>query len=264
MPRRLDAEKNAPSEPYYVEGVARAAQLITAIAEAGPKSARELSKRTGLSGAMVDQLTAVLVQHGLITGLENGFELGANWLALAQTRERGLDLRRFAAPIMRRIRDQLNETVILAIRSGKRRINIDYVESTHFIRRVTQPGFEVPLHIGATGRVLLSGLTDDELSTYLSSADLPPGLTSARLRKECCLTRVTRSAVARREITSDTAAASASIFDHHGHVVAALTITCPEDRFTPTLEADCIRTLTEGARRISFLLGHQDSEQPLP
>ncbi|MDB5651956.1 MAG: IclR family transcriptional regulator [Hyphomicrobiales bacterium] len=264
MPRRVDAEKSAPSEPYHVEGVARAAQLITAIAEAGPKSPRELSRRTGLSNAMVEQLTAVLEQHGLVTGLENGFELGVNWLALAQTRERGLDLRRFASPIMRRIRDQLNETVILAVRSGNRRINIDYVESTHFIRRVTQPGFEVPLHIGATGRVLLSGLSEDELSIYLSSADLADGLTSDRLREECRLARLTRSAVARREITSDTAAASASIFDHHGHVVAALTITCPEDRFTPALEADGIRSLTEGARRISALLGHQESERPLP
>jgi DNA-binding IclR family transcriptional regulator len=64
-------------------------------------------------------------------------------------------------------------------------------------------------------------------------------------------------AVAFREITTDTAAVSAPIRDNTGEVVAALTISCPEDRFTRELKQACIKHVTKGARELSQDLGHK-------
>jgi DNA-binding IclR family transcriptional regulator len=152
--------------------------------------------------------------------------------------------------------------VILSVRVGHRRVNLDYVESTQPIRRLTQLGFEVPLHIGATGRALLSGLSADELEQYVQSSSLAilatnTRIAEARLREEVEHVRRAGYAVAFREITSDTAAVAAPIRDHTGDVVAAMTISCPEDRFTSKLKQACIREITHAAETVSRALGYK-------
>jgi DNA-binding IclR family transcriptional regulator len=204
-----------------------------------------------------------LQHHGLVRRSERApedYELGLAWLRLADVRRRQVDMRHLALPVMRRMRDALNETVILSIRVGSRRVNIDYVESTQTIRRLTQLGFEAPLHIGAAGRALMSGLSPDQLEDYLSSIPLVGFSTNAPVSKSTLAEQLERIrgdgfAASFREITSDTAAVSAPIHDHTGEIVAALTISCPEDRFTPALERACILQVTKGAEEVSRALG---------
>src|SRR5262249_13627785 len=108
-------------------------------------------------------------KYGLIRRAEGGYELGLAWLHLSEMRKRQFDIREFALPVMRRIRDAIDETVILTVRTGSHRLNIDYVESTQLTRRVVQPGLELALHVGAAGRVLMSGFSKLELEHYIAA-----------------------------------------------------------------------------------------------
>jgi IclR family KDG regulon transcriptional repressor len=262
----------AGSTRYNIEAVARTAELIQQFSRTAPRlSTRDLTRLTGISAGLVDRTLFTLQQHGLIRtdqSAGNVHELGLRWLQLADIRRRQVDIRLLALPVMRRIRDAVNETVILSIRAGNRRVNIDYVESTQAIRRLTQLGYEVSLHIGATGRVLLSGLAPEELREYLKSTTLAviaggASISEKQLRDDLEGVRQFGYAVAFREITSDTAAVSAPIRDNTDEIVAALTISCPEERFTRELKQACIKHVTAAARDLSQDLGHKAAKSPL-
>src|SRR5262245_17763738 len=159
---------------YNVEAISRAARLLEQFTRnAAIHRAADLAATTRISRDLVNRSLATLETHGLIRSTEDqSYRLGFTWLRYADIRRRQFNMRFIALPVMRRMRDAVNETVILAIRTGERRVNIDYVESTQAIRRLTQPGFEVPLYVGASGRALLSGLRPDELDEYFAAAGL--------------------------------------------------------------------------------------------
>jgi DNA-binding IclR family transcriptional regulator len=161
---------------------------------------------------------------------------------------------------MRKVRDELNETVILAVRARFRRVNIDYVESTQAIRRGAMSGFEAPLHIGAAGRCLMSGLTGKELDDYFGTIPMVTFNSKAQISRSDIMTQLEQVreqgyAVSTGEITAEAAVVSAPIYDHRGDVVATFTISCPIDRFTTTLEEACIKYATKAANDLSFAMG---------
>src|SRR5262249_18718356 len=97
---------------------------------------------------------------------------------------------------------------------------------------------------------------------YLQSSSLAVLASGASIPREKLLEEIDHVrrhgyAVAFREITSDTAAVSAPIRDHTGDVVAALTISCPEDRFTRALKQACIDHATKAADTLSQALGYR-------
>lgn len=249
---------------YRIDAIAKAVRLLQEFSRASPRrSLEELTKTLRASRSLTERMLLTLQAHGLVRQSDDGsgrYELGLAWLHLADVRRRQVGMRQLALPVMRQLRDALNETVILAIRAGSRRVNIDYVESTQVIRRTSQAGFEAPLHIGAAGRALMSGLSDDELKEYFRSVPLVGFNSKAPISESTVVDQLDRLrghgfAVSLREITPDTAAVSAPIHDHVGGVVAALTISCPVDRFTPALERACILQVTRGAAEVSRALG---------
>jgi DNA-binding IclR family transcriptional regulator len=250
-----------PGGRYNVEAISRTARLLGQFTRRAPThSVESLAASTGISANLIDRSLATLQAHGLIRvadGPGDSYALGFTWLQYADVRRQQFKLRFIVLPIMRRMRDAVNETVILAIQNGERRVNIEYLESTQTIRRLTQLGFEVPLHVGATGRALLSGLSPEEVKDYLRRADLQnsPGPSATRIAQDVEDVRARGYAIAFREITSDTAAVAAPIKDHSGHVVAALTVSCPEERFDKALERKCIKCVLAGAAEVSRALG---------
>jgi IclR family transcriptional regulator, KDG regulon repressor len=267
MPKKSNRaiSKDSGEQPtrYRVEAITRAVGLLRQFNRTTPRrSIDELSRSLGTSTSLTRRMLHTLEQHRLVRLADDRerYELGLAWLRLADVRRRQVDMRQLALPVMRRMRDALNETIILAIRVGWRRINIDYVESTQAFRRLTQPGFEAPLHIGSAGRTLMVGLSPDELEKYLESVPLVgfrtnTSVSKAELIKQLGRVRKDGFAVSFREITSDTAAVAAPIRDHAGETVASLTISCPDDRFTPALQRACITEITRGAEEVSRAMG---------
>ncbi len=74
--------------------------------------------------------------------------------------------------MMRDIRNQVSETVILSVRSGDFCVNIDSVEGLNSMRRMADLGVQAPLYVGAASKVLLAGREDDEIEAYLGRSDL--------------------------------------------------------------------------------------------
>ena len=257
------AQRDEGEQRYRVEAVTRAVRLLKALQQGAPMDTASLARAADASPAFTQQAMETIAKQGLarrVGGDGEGWDLGLAWLSLAAARSRQIDLRELALPIMRRMRDIVDETVILGVRRGGRRVNIDYVESTQAIRRVTEYGHEGPLHVGAAGRALLCGLTPDEIGDYFVSAANGAGRNARLMDVEGFIAklqdvRIKGYAEARGELSHDSCAIAAPVRDHTGAVIASLTISCPSDRFTAELEAACIANAREGGAELSRLLG---------
>lgn len=244
---------------YKVEAVSRAVLLLEAFRQApGPMPAERLAQRTGLTTPTVEATLATLERSGLVHRRGEGdnadFELGLAWLRLADVKRQQIDIREVALPIMLGMRDEVGETVSLGIRIGANRVNIEYAESLHEVRRIVQPGFHVPLHVGAGGRAILSGLQDTEIEGYLAAVPISQTDKSA-LIAEIKDARKAGYSVVEGEVTSDTAAVAAPVRNHVGEVVAVLAISLPKERFSRQMRQRCVKVAVDGARALSLALG---------
>jgi IclR family KDG regulon transcriptional repressor len=67
------------------------------------------------------------------------YSLGFELVRLADIRRRQSNVHDVAIPLMREIRNDVNETVILSVRSGDSRVHIDFAEGLHPMRRMADP-----------------------------------------------------------------------------------------------------------------------------
>jgi IclR family KDG regulon transcriptional repressor len=255
---------DADRERYSVEAVQRVAGICALFsAERSSLSLREIASLTSIPVRTAAKIVGTLEARGLLSssGKNGEWSLGPNWLKIADYKRNRTNIREAATSILYALREQLNETFIFGVRDGDRRIIADCLVSTQPIRRVSKAGDEIPLHVGSSGRSILAGLSDADISAYLSRAKLinygydtmtDPKRIWADIKKS----RQDGYLTSQAEITKESFSSSAAVRSYRGEVVAALTITFPLSRMTDDLRNQSIRLAVEGAQRISRRLGY--------
>jgi IclR family transcriptional regulator, KDG regulon repressor len=195
------------------------------------------------------------------------YSLGFELVRLADIRRRQNNVRHVAIPVMREIRNEVNETVILSVRCGDARVHVDFVEGLHPMRRMADLGVLAPLYAGAASKVLLAGMDDAEVEAYLSRTELVAFQKATitdrnELWREVRTIRKRGFAESKGELFSGGGALAAPIKDFAGNTVAVMDILTPEHRYTATHRDHCIDMLLKGARRASERLGYCGEAQP--
>ncbi|HEX4906073.1 MAG TPA: IclR family transcriptional regulator [Acidimicrobiales bacterium] len=174
-------------------GVLDKAFAIVDALEAGPRSLNDLVATTGIARATTHRLAVALEAHGMVRRDDEGrFALGLRLLPLAD----------LARPALERLRDETGESVQLYVRQGDARVCVLSLESPHGLRTIVPLGATLPLDRGSAGRVLRGDLG----------------------------TRQWVESVEERE--AGVASVSAPVFDAHGAVVAAVSVSGPVQRTT--------------------------------
>ncbi len=184
----------------------------------------------------------------------NGYSLGSRPLAWGYA-ARPARLMTTIVPEMERLRDATGETVSLHIRSDDLRVCIAEVQSLESVRRVVPIGLIVPLHFGATGRVLLAFALPDFITAYVGKLDL--GVKAERaLLKELEVIREQGWAMAVDSWISGLSGLAAPVRDG-STVVASLVASGPNTRFTRKVMSRHVDDILATSRRASALLsGH--------
>ena len=258
------------SRRYRIEAVSRAAHILNCIRAGDRSSIGEIAECAEAPEPFVRSALGALERRGLARqkGLSpDHWALGLGWLRLAAAGRRQIDVREIAQPIMRRMREDVDETIILSVRRGNRRVTVEFVESTQNVRRIVDIGAEAPLYVGAAGRAILSGFAERDLRDYLSSVVASDGTIIMGLGVDAYIAEIQKThergyAIAFGEFTPDLCAISTPILDHAGRVIAAIAISFPTDRYTRDLETACIRVVKEAALEISRLVGYVDPADP--
>jgi DNA-binding IclR family transcriptional regulator len=266
----LGKEPAKPSNPYSIEVLRRAFDILAVFSHAKPLlSLAQIVAAVQLPKTTVFRVLSSLVERGYCEwDAETGkYGLGFELLRLADIRRRQGNVHDVATPVMREIRNAVNETVILSVRAGDSRVHIDFVEGLHAMRRMADLGVPAPLYAGAASKVLLAGMGDDEIEAYLQRTDLTAFQDStitdrAVLWREVRVIRKRGFAESKGELFPGGGALAAPIKDFSGGTVAVMDILTPEHRYTAEHRERCIVVLLEGARRASERLGYRAETQP--
>lgn len=222
----------------------------------------EIVALTGLPKSTAFRILNSLAQSRLcdkdpITGR---YSLGIALLHFADIRKRQAKVRDIAVPILRLLRTHLDETVVLAVRVGDDRVQLDRVEAHHPLYLNAEVGMRAPLYLGATGLILLAGLTPAQVNGYVARTRFERRqrntiASAEQLECEIALIKKAGFAESRSEL-SETHCTSLAvpILDDKGETVAALGALIADSRFTAQFRRRGVQLLQEGAQKISARL----------
>lgn len=251
----------------------RAVALLLALsASPRPVTLNEVAKSAGLSKATAFRILATLSEQSFVEQdpTTATYRLGISPLRLATAVLDGIEVHAAARSVMRAVCDMLNETVVLSLRDGDYRINIDAVECTNAIGSSRRIGEPRPLHSGAASRALLATLPDAEIERYMKRHRLgkahggSPRYAEA-LWKDIRKARRTRLASMVAENSPQSHAVATTISGPDGQPVAALHVAIPRNRFSARVEDRCGQALIRAADEIAkdmFTAGAAAGTQP--
>lgn len=196
-----------------------------------------------------------------------GYVLGIRTLEAGNAYTRSLGLVERALPLMRRIRDEIDETVQLAVLDGMENVYIAKVEGGQTLTLASEVGRRLPAHATGIGKALLAGLPDDELERRLAGSRLrrvtPHTITTrAELRAHLAQVRQRGFALDNEEYTLGLRCVAVPAYDHTRRAVAAMSVAVPTIRFDQETCERVHALLRRAAAELSVALGYQAPQRP--
>jgi DNA-binding IclR family transcriptional regulator len=217
---------------------------------------------TRMSRASLHRTLAEMTENGFLVqaGEREEYRLGPFLRSAATLAAAVSGVSDIARPHMERLRDECRETVVLAELHGAHVVPVLRADGLHEMRMNQEVGKRYAAHAGATGKVLLAHLPEDELDALLAVPELE-SLTEAtttdpgELRAD--LRRIAEEGVGvtMGERVPEAVAISAPVFDADGQAVAALTISGVASRYPAERVHQDARAVRRYANAISGDLG---------
>jgi IclR family transcriptional regulator, KDG regulon repressor len=249
-----------------VPAVERAADILDLfLADTETLSMPEMVGALGLPRATVHDLVSTLVGRGFLApvpGQPHRYRLGLRLFQLGSTYAERLDLPREGAHVAAEVAASCGETVHVAVLEGTDVVYIAKVDSTHSVRMVSAVARRLPAHCTAVGKMLLSGLSDEEFAARYPADTVLPAMTDASITSAPALAgeigaiRERGLAFDRCESNASVACVAAPVHDRTTAMVAALSISVPTVRWTDDVADRWAVAVTEGAGRLSAQLGY--------
>lgn len=221
-------------------------------------SAAEVSELLDMPRSTTYRYLRTLRSSGLLEEDDGGgYRLGPRILQLARVARQDHGLHEVALPVMRDLAARTQEAVLLTRRLGTQVICVERVESTHPVRLSYERGHVLPVHAGASAKVLLAFSEPSEIDLVLAGPDELPRFTDrtvtdpAALRAQLSLIRERGYAVSDGEVDVGVRGVAAPVFDHNGRLAAGLSVAGPSFRLTDEVSTAVVVAVREAAARIS-------------
>jgi DNA-binding IclR family transcriptional regulator len=153
---------NDPAQSSQVKSATRTLDIIEyVVARDRPLVAQEIAMALGIPVSSLSYLLGTLVERGYLIRQGRRYSAGPG-LERLQARPGGFSLAERAAPLVRTLRVQLNETTSFFVRQGWEVEAIVTETSEQALRYAVPTGARLPMHALASGKALLAALPDDE------------------------------------------------------------------------------------------------------
>lgn len=253
-----------------VQVLAKVSLLLDRLAEEPEISASRLAELIGEPRSTVYRLLSSLQGLDMVEpGSRRGtYRLGLKLLRLGSAVVARFDERQAALPVMERIHEETGETVFLCIRRGYEAVCIERIDGRWVQSMALRLGGSFPLHIGAAARALLAFEPRRLWEEYLSQGELEAFTVKTPCTREELVpllekVRATGCSVSDEDVTLGMAAIGAPVFNHHGEVCAALSMSGPKPTILGDAEKASRSRIVGGAAEISRALGYAE-ERSLP
>jgi PcaR/PcaU/PobR family beta-ketoadipate pathway transcriptional regulator len=250
---------------YYVESLARGLSVLSSFSAEKPAlSLTEISQRLQINKTTTFRLLSTLEALGYLQRDEQTklYRPALEVLRLGFVVLSGLEVRQVAGPYLRRLVDEVEETVNLAVLDNHEVVYIDRVGSKHMVSIHRPLGSRLPVYCTSTGKALLAFLSPEQLEAVLEATawarHTDRTLASpAALKENLALVRRRGFADSYGEMLPELCAVAAPIRQHDGQVVAAVNISVPTHRITyEKLVDDLGPKVMASAQQISTGLGY--------
>lgn len=168
------SEQRGGARVAGAESGRRLLSVLLAFSESRPLwTAAELSAELDLTQSAVYRYVALLREVGLVEQMQgNKYRLSEQTAAMAAAAAAArAPLGEVAMPVLLRLRDTIDETVLVARRSGWHVYRVASAESRKPVRLQFEPGQPMLLHEGSMPRVLLASMPVAEQERYLATLD---------------------------------------------------------------------------------------------
>jgi IclR family transcriptional regulator, KDG regulon repressor len=226
---------------------------------------------TGLPKSTVHRLLAALEARGYLRTEADGtrYQLGHKLLHWSSVAQAGRSLRTEAMPAMYELAQATRESVILSVLDGDVGICLEMVESRQPVKLTMRPGQRLPLHSGASSKVLWAFLSDTEIQHILDQITLTPYMPNTitapkALLAELHAIRECGYATSFEERDPNAMGIAAPVWDYSGRPIAGLGIAAPLARISPEQVKDFAPIVVDAASRLSARLGLlQTTQKPV-
>ena len=260
-------ERETTGERQSVRSVIVGTPLLQALSEVtGSLPLAELARRAGMPAAKAHRYLAGYIAAGLISqDVATGrYDLGPFALHLGLAAIRRLDVVAAAEPVMEALRDEINETVSLAVWTARGPTLVRWVSSTAPMTININPGTVLPVTTSSNGQlfaaylpdIATTALVDEELDRAAATAPVP-GKPRSRAELDVILrkTRETGMTAMSGVVLRGISSISVPIFGHAGKLLATLTIVGLESVFDSSTTGAPAQALLRAGVELSERMG---------
>ena len=222
-----------------IRAVDRALDILLCFTRQTPElTMTQIAEQVGMHKSTVHRLLSTLekkrfVDRDQLTGI---YRPGIRLLQVAYLSLEHNDLRRLAAPFLRKLGEQSLETVDLAVIDDTEVIYLDVIESPQRVKLAAAIGMRLPAYCTASGKAILAYLPEERIKRILASG-MPRWtertlVTPEALFENLRLVREQGVAFSEQEYEEGINAVGAPILDLNRLPVASVAVTGPAYRLT--------------------------------
>ncbi|WP_274362108.1 IclR family transcriptional regulator [Paenibacillus thermotolerans] len=218
----------------------------------------EIAKSLNMPASSAYQILQNMLSRGYLESDSTGkhFRLGYKLFEIRVQHRKSTSLTAEFFHIAGKMAEQLNEVVMLGVRSEDKVVYIADKQIAQPFRVSTSLGSVLPLHASASGKILLSRLSEEELSSIYPKKKLKAftskTITSLdALKAELVKVREEEIAYNLGESVEGVHCMAGPIYDMEGNVVASISVSIPVIRITDELWENTRFWITKACKEIS-------------
>ncbi|MDF7824840.1 IclR family transcriptional regulator [Pontiellaceae bacterium B12227] len=222
----------------------------------------EIARLLELPKNFVYRATGVLHLRGYLERNEDSktFSVSRKLLSMSYHVLKHTSLIEVSMPLMKKLRNEIRETITLCAIEGAQGIVLDYVPSPHSLRLVVETGAHFQLHSSAPGKAMMAFMEKEDLDDMISRLSFKKFTNRTITTKKGFFqaletARKTGFASDLGEELEGIHCLSAPVFGEKGTPVAALVVTGPSSRFPVSVFKEHGELLKQTAAMISTRLG---------
>lgn len=255
--------------PYPIATtVVKALTILEYIALHQPIQPNVMTKELQLTRANLHRLLSTLVRTGYIEKSASGYQLSLKLFRLGSTVPIKEQLRDLARVHMHELERIARENIYITVLYNDEVIAIEEVKSAHTVILNPDVIYTYPVNTCASGKMLLSHMSDENLNTYVDSLEMvrrtPYTVTDKEeFKRQVKDAREKGYSIELLEFGNHLHSIASPITNREGEVIATIGISGPSMRLTKDRMMDLIEPLKNSAALITEKLIHNHNKAPL-
>lgn len=199
-------------------------------------SEKEISAQLNIpASSLYNLLSTMVAAEYLRKDYLRRYKLGSKIIRLGNKAREDLDLYNESLPYLKKLSQQLNETIFLAYPTGQEMIYLTKLDCNHSIKTSAQPGANKPIYCTGLGKACLSLYSEEKINQLLQK-DILESITPNTIKSKSSLIKQLQKfrdqgyAIDDEENEIGLYCVDSPIVSAEGEVIAAISCAGPKER----------------------------------